>query len=97
MGLLNAFKTLAPDKDYDSFSVGYYCRQEHIDVLEEANIELRAKKDFYDKKKVTIESLERLFDSLIQHENSECGHCLYCDNQWQIIELIQDKLEEFKR
>jgi len=94
--MMEAFKTLAPDKDLDSFRTGYYCRQEHIDILEQENAELRVNKDFYDRKKATLESLERLFNSLLTHEHSECGHCIYCEDQWKIIEMIENKLEEFK-
>ncbi len=95
-GMMEAFKVLAPNKDLSSFQVGYYCRQEHIDILEEDNMKLRANQEFYENKKNMVESLERLFAGLLKHENSECGHCLYCDNQWKLIEMIQDKLEEFK-
>jgi len=94
--MMEAYKALAPDKDLDSFKAGYYCRQEHIDILEEENCRLRSKKDFYERKKINIESLDRLFRSLLKHEHSECSNCLYCENQWKIIDLIQEKLEEFK-
>jgi len=70
--------------------------EERMLLLEEENIKLRANKQFYEKKKITIESLERLFNALLKHENSECGHCLFCENTWNIIELIQEKLDEFK-
>jgi len=95
--MMETYKALAPDKDLDSFKTGYYCRQEHIDVLEEENTTLRAEKKAYGQNKAVMESLERLFKGLLKHENSECSHCLYCDNQWSIIEMIQDKLDEFKR
>jgi hypothetical protein len=96
-GMMEAFKALAPNKDLSSFQVGYYCRQEHIEILQEENMQLRANKAFYENKKMVIESLERLFTSLLTHENSECGHCLFCENQWLIIEMIQDKLEDLKK
>jgi len=96
MRMMEAYKALAPNKDLDSFRVGYYCRQEHIDILEQENMQLIANKDFYERKKATIESLERIFNMLLTHENSECGHCLYCENQWQIIEMIEEKLDELK-
>lgn len=96
MRMMEAYKVLAPEKDLDSFRAGYGCRQEHIDILQEENATLRTEKKAYEQNKAVMESLERLFKGLIKHENSDCGHCLYCDNQWKIIEMIQDKLEEFK-
>ena len=95
-GLTEAFRTFASDKDFESFQIGYGCRQEHIDILHEEIAELKVNKEFYEKKKAIIKSLERLFNSFLKHENSECGHCLFCDNMWQIIDMIEDKLEELK-
>jgi len=94
--MMEAFKTLAPEKDLESFKVGYYCRQEHIDILEQENAELRVNKEFYDRKKAIIESLGRIFESLLTHEHSKCGHCIFCEDQWLIISMLEDKLEEFK-
>ena len=95
-GMMEAFKALAPNKDFASFQVGYYCRQEHIEILQEENIELRTNKLFYEKKKMVIESLERLFTNFLAHENSECSNCIICEKQWLTIEMIQEKLEDLK-
>ena len=97
LGMMEAFKVLAPEKDLESFQSGYYCRQEHIDVLEEENSRLRDNKKNYENNKQVIESLERIFKTMIKHEHSECGHCVYCDKQWSIIEMIEDRLEDFKK
>ncbi len=94
--MMEAFKVLAPNKDLESFKIGYYCRQEHIDILEEENFKLKEEKKSYQHKKETIESLERLFNALIKHEHSECGTCLYCESQWSLINTISEKLEELK-
>jgi len=95
--MMEAFKTLAPKKDLDSFSLGYYCRQDHIDILEQENAELRVNKEFYSRKRATLESLERIFDSFSAHLDKECGTCLLCEQQLLILEMLEDKLEEFKR
>lgn len=103
MRMMEAYKCLAPEKDLESFRIGYSCRQEHIDVLQEENMDLQKQntalqleKKNYLRKKNLVDSLERLFNALIKHEHSECGICLYCDNQWKIIALIREKLEEMK-
>jgi len=94
--MMETYKAFAPDKDLDSFKIGYLCRQEHIDVLEEENVILKTEKKSYEQNKAVMSSLERLFKGLLKHENSDCSYCLYCDNQWKIIEMIQDKLDELK-
>lgn len=90
------FDIIAKGKDLESFSLGYCIRQEHIDILQEENYSLKKDIKKYETKKNTIESLERLFGALLKHEHSECGACLYCENQWKIINLIKEKLEEMK-
>jgi len=87
LDMLDAFKKLSP-KDYHSLAL---CR---INNLIAENDKLKRNKESYEKKRVVVESLERLFKILLKHENSECGYCLFCENQWKIIELIQEKLDE---
>jgi len=95
--MLETFKGLAPDQDLDSFKIGYYSRQDDIDILQQENINLKSNKKSFEKKKIIMESLERLFNSLVEHENSGCSSCVFCENQWKIIDMIQEKLDEFKK
>jgi len=94
--MMEAFKTLAPNKDLDSFRTGYYCRQEHIDILEQENAELRVNKDFYARKRQTLESLERLFQALINNAYSEGDNSLFSEEHMSLIKSIEEKFEEFK-
>ena len=82
--LTDAYKVFGEGKDYESFKIGYALRQEHIDILEQRCIELEGKQDLCKKRLKIIENLERIFEIFLKHENSDCGHCLICDDMWSI-------------
>ena len=97
LNMMETYKAFGEGKDLESFQIGYFCRQEHIDILQEENIRLQGNKDLYHKRFKTVESITRLFEAFLKHENSECGHCLICSNMWNIIDMINEKLQELKK